>query len=441
MHAITFNGIGEELAIEVMDLGRLFQALTFAPTAKAPSRRVTLDVAFKLQSARDIEATSMSAPEKKKPTTLRVAPVKPMSRRAALQYAKEAMGKHEAAQSMRVNGIAPEIVLAEAPELPMEIAEAIDAFIPNAFPLEDWLLVNDATRQLATLYGPASARWVEQRMGSIVRFCRWVLHRPERENSSDPLRIEEVLVPGLVDEYIAGPFAARSDGTRSTTRSTLRGVVRRAAPTHASPRLSAHSVQPPYSPYECASFVRLARNQPTLTTRRGVSAVVSLGLGAGLSAHEQRTVTPTHIMELEIAPGVFGLFVRVEGANPRTVIVRSQYEQLLREALRFHFEQKRSATDLLYGESSSRKNVTANVRKHAKTAAGSGIDIDPARLRSTWLVACMSANVPLGALLQASGLRSARTLVDLLPHCSKPSEESVQAALQIVKDASREVPS
>jgi hypothetical protein len=133
--------------------------------------------------------------------------------------------------------------------------------------------------------------------------------------------------------------------------------------------------------------------------------------------------------------------VRVDGSSSRTVIVRAQYETLLREALAFHFAEGRSKTDLLYGTSSDRKHATTNVLSRAKTAAGTGVDIDPARLRSTWLVACMSADVPLGALLRASGLRSARTLVDLLPYCSTPSDESVHAVLQIVKDASLEVPS
>jgi hypothetical protein len=58
--------------------------------------------------------------------------------------------------------------------------------------------------------------------------------------------------------------------------------------------------------------------------------------------------------------------------------------------------------------------------------------LDAARLRSTWLVACMSAPVPLGALLSSSGLRSARTLVDLIKYCPEPDEAQVVAALRAI---------
>ncbi|HVB51341.1 MAG TPA: hypothetical protein VND89_06365, partial [Acidimicrobiales bacterium] len=57
---------------------------------------------------------------------------------------------------------------------------------------------------------------------------------------------------------------------------------------------------------------------------------------------------------------------------------------------------------------------------------------DAARLRSTWLVACMSAPVPLGALLRASGLRSARSLVDLVGYCPEPDEAQVVAVLRTI---------
>jgi hypothetical protein len=43
--------------------------------------------------------------------------------------------------------------------------------------------------------------------------------------------------------------------------------------------------------------------------------------------------------------------------------------------------------------------------------------------------------VPLGALLRASGLRSARTLVDLVGYCPEPDEAAVIVALRAVDEA------
>ncbi len=205
--------------------------------------------------------------------------------------------------------------------------------------------------------------------------------------------------------------------------------MRRLAPASAPQVISYQPVQPPYTPFECASLVRLARNQPTATLRRELSAIVALGLGAGLSSAEQRGVTRESVVEGELG-STTALFVKVGGAIPRTVVVRATYERLLREVLDLHQKAGRKPTDPLYGLSKTRHNVTGPVTQRAKTALTTGVDVDPARLRSTWLVAAMSAPVPLGALLRASGLRSARTLVDLLAYCPSPDEAAVAAILR-----------
>ena len=272
-------------------------------------------------------------------------------------------------------------------------------------------------------------------MGAFARFCRWVATRPERVTLGEELRLSEVLATGLIDEYLCGPLAGSPDSSRATVRSILRrGVERLSA--RPSVTVAYQPVQPPYSPFECASFVRLARHQPTSSTRRGLSAVVALGLGAGLAANEQRAISPRHIREVDLGDGVRGLVVDVPGPRARTVVVRAAYEELLREVVALHRTQRRSDTKPLYGEVLTRHNATGGVRKGAKTALGAGANLDVARLRTTWLVACMSAAVPLGALLQASGLRSARTLVDLVDYCPMPDQDAVARVLRIVEASS-----
>jgi hypothetical protein len=244
LNGMNFYGPGDELAIDVMDLSRLLPMDVTVQHAKVSSRRVTLSAATALCNARDIEAPVVNAPKGTTPPKRRVHETKPMSRRAALRYAKEAQAKHDAAEQLRAVGGVPTVVLAEVPELSTEVASAIEDFIPNLFPLEDWVLVGDATRTLAALYDPPSARWVELRMGAIARFCQWVLQRPEREDATNAVRAEEAVAPGLVDEYIAGPLATRSDGTRSTTRSVLRGSRRRFAAHRRAPGAAAvHAVR------------------------------------------------------------------------------------------------------------------------------------------------------------------------------------------------------
>ncbi|MBW4030467.1 MAG: hypothetical protein HIU57_07290 [Acidobacteria bacterium] len=319
------------------------------------------------------------------------------------------------------------------PEIDAAIADVVAAFRPYRFSDADWALVDVATRHLATAYEPPSVEWVRTQMGVLARFCLWVATRPSRPSSTEVLRPAELLESGLVEAYLAGPVAGSPDATRATVRSALRRAVKRLAPGSAPQVIFYQPVQPPYTPFECASLVRLARNQPTATLRRGLSAIVALGLGAGLSSTEQRGVTPESIVEGELSAGVTALFVKVGGAMSRTVVVRVQYEELLREALELHRTAGRKSSDPLYGLSVTRHNVTGPVTARAMTALTTGVDVDPARLRSTWLMAAMSAPVPLGALLRASGLRSARTLVDLLAYCPSPDDAPVAAVLRTVE--------
>jgi hypothetical protein len=355
---------------------------------------------------------------------------KPLSRTAQVRNAKAASAAHQAAVDEAQSPSEP--VVADVPELAPALATAVAAFRPYGFTDVQWQQVERATRALAVAYQPPSVGWARTQMGAFARFCRWVATRPERVTLGEELRLSEVLGTGLVDEYLRGPLAGSPDASRATVRSILRRGVERLS---ARPRVTVayKPVQPPYSPFECAAFVRLARHQPTSATRRGLSAVVALGLGAGLAGSEQRAISPRSIREVDLGEGVRGLVVDVPGARARTVIVRAAYEELLREAVALHRTERRASSRPLYGEVPTRHNATGGVRKGAKTALGAGVNLDVARLRSTWLVACMSAAVPLGALLRASGLRSARTLVDLVDYCPLPDEDAVARVLRAVE--------
>lgn len=427
----TFGGIIECLSGAEWDLGSLDVLAHSSDDSSGGTSEELATVraaALELRSAPDVDSTRVVRPMKRTNVTAKV--TKPMSRTAMLRAAKAAQGVRDAATEERASGKVAEPTLAELPVMVPEIAAAIAAFRPYRFGEDNWELVADATRHLATAYDPPSVAWVRTQMGVLARFSLWVTRRPERPNRTEPLRTVELLGNGLVDEYLTGPFGSSPDATRATVRSSLRRGVKRLAPDLAGPVISYQPVKAPYTAFECAAHVRLARNQPTLTTRRGVSAIVALGLGAGLSAQEQRAVTPQSVFELDLGGGVLALFVRVVGGRARTVVVRAEYEDLLREALAIHRQQGRGPSQLLYGRTIDRPNVTTPVTRKAKTALGTGIDLDPARLRTTWLVSCMSAAVPLGALLRASGLRSARTLVDLVGYCPEPDEAQVAAVLR-----------
>ena len=435
--ATIFEGLIPELTTPDGDHGHLIAEVASAREGELGTIGSAVRAAEELRVARDVEAKGVRVVHSTKAEPVKPKVAKPLSRTAAVRAAKAEIAQREA---VRVSAVREHVEVGELPQLGAAIAGAVAAFRPHQFSDASWELVEVATRHLATAYEPPSVSWVRTQMGILARFCLWVASRPARPSPTEALRPAELLEGGLVEAYLAGPVAASPDSTRATVRSALRRAVRRLAPASAPQVISYQPVQPPYTPFECASLVRLARNQPTATLRRELSAIVALGLGAGLSSAEQRGVTRESVVEGELG-ATTALFVRVGGATPRTVVVRATYESLLREVLDLHQKAGRKPTDPLYGLSKARHNVTSPVTQRAKTALTTGVDVDSARLRSTWLVAAMSAPVPLGALLRASGLRSARTLVDLLAYCPSPDEAAVAAILRTYEERGNAVTS
>ena len=107
----------------------------------------------------------------------------------------------------------------------------------------------------------------------------------------------------------------------------------------------------------------------------------------------------------------------------------------VREGLELHDQCGRGQRAALLGQDTTRDHVTSPVTERAVHAdVTRSVDIEASRLRNTWLVAAMCANVPLADLLRAAGLRSARTIGDLLPYCPDADPAVIAAALAAMVD-------
>ncbi|HEU4675331.1 MAG TPA: hypothetical protein VFS29_05055, partial [Motilibacteraceae bacterium] len=352
------------------------------------------------------------------------APARPPSRAAALRHAKAAAAAAAAVTAGPALAPAPDL-----DALPGEVRVAVLAYRPRGVSDAEWAPLAELGRRLMAGYAPASAANAGHVGSHVATFLRWVARWPGRADATVPLRAEELLVPGLVDAYLATLTAP--DASKATVRSVLRRAVRSLSAAPASATVAYQPVAAPYGRAECARLVRLARNQPTVDGRRALSLLVGLGLGAGLDGRDLRHVTRDGFTDVEIGEPVPALAVAVGGTErPRTVVVARAYEPLVRESLALHDKAKRGRTAPVLGRKATRRNVTTPTVASAVTAqAGVTVEIEVNRLRATWLVACMSANVPLAALLAAAGLRSARTLTDLLAHCPAPDPAQVAVAL------------
>ncbi len=342
-----------------------------------------------------------------------------LSRRAALTAARTNL---RATQP-------PTVAPAPDPDtLPHAIAEAVASYRPRQMSPAEWEPVADLVRRMVVGYRPASPRNALSAASHVSRFVKWFSTWPGRTTASGPVEAHELLRDGLVETYMQ--VASVSPTSQATVRSVLRRAVGSLNPAGMPKRFRRNLASPPYDAAHCAHIVTLSRHQPTPARRRNLAFIVGLGLGAGLDARDLRAVRASDLTR--VMAGVEKvLTVDVNGPRGRRLVpVRRSYEALVQEALDLHAATGRGPGDLVIGVEPTRTQVTGPATRRAVSAdTRETVDIDPQRLRNTWLVAAMCSPVPLADLLRAAGLRSATALVDLLPYCPKPDPSAVAAAL------------
>ena len=130
---------------------------------------------------------------------------------------------------------------------------------------------------------------------------------------------------------------------------------------------------------------------------------MGLGLGAGLDAQDFNDLRTQHIEDR----GDDGIIVKVPGPHGRSVPVRRRYEDLVRRGL-----DGVQPGHLIVGSRTNRRRATNIVYQQA-VALGAAPEMLQSRMRTTWLADLMVNPVPLAAILNAAGLKSARTLTEI----------------------------
>jgi hypothetical protein len=350
-----------------------------------------------------------------------------MSRAAALRWAKQAQAETQASRDPAYL----ERELREVPgweTLPPEVRRQIAKYRPLRVAPHDWLKVEAAARRLLALRlaarqrvgEPVSVRKVNVIGSHLAPYLVWASQHLEHRNLAD-LTLA-VLEGATLDRYTSEAMVGSPRSTVATRRSEIGGALRAAQVGPEGPKLPYRPVRPPYLRANAACHGRLAKNQPTAARRRGMAFILAAGYGAGLDAREMSLVRANDIFSVELPSGERAVLIRVRGERPRTVVVRREYEVLLLYAVSLHRHEGRPRNGLMLGRKPDRRKATAPTLEKLVTADDHRVVIEVPRLRSTRLVAHMSAAVPLGVLLSAAGLQSARTLTDLLPFASVPDE-------------------
>lgn len=349
----------------------------------------------------------------------------PKSRRALLAAATDAHARATRAATVEEEGT--RAVLPDSSAVSDDVRAAVARYVP-LFKAQRgvWDTNRDVAERLVYAYQPSSSRNAQNICANVSPFLYWHATRGSRDPKR-PLDLNGMFESDTIEAYLAA--SSWSDASRSGARSVLRRINKKLHPHRAPVSLSHQEVGAPYTQAECEEFVRLAWHQPSLQSQRRLAFVFALALGAGLDAQDLRGVRRCHISTVMVAgTQITVVTVAGSGNRSRTIPVRTAYVPLLERALAAHDAHGLSGDALVVSDVATTINMVSRVVGRAK-AEGKTYTIKTARLRHTWLVAVMSSPVALADLLQAAGLRSARTLTDLLQYCPPADHDDVALAL------------
>ena len=290
----------------------------------------------------------------------------------------------------------------QADALPGDLEALLVAYEPSG---DLGILWPDVTDVFCSTMRASHIRGVEsfkKHLSVVAHFLLW------RRSLSKSVTFPDTFTQANVDEYYLHGINA-SDRTRNDYRNRLTNMCRRVNPTADSvllvPGAPHRSVRPGFSDNDMAKICWAVTRERSPLVRRQLQAVVGLCAGAGLSATDIRYLTAERVIDHDET----GIEVRIAGPASRVVWVREDFESLVRagvSGLRFG--------DLVVGAKQSRRNVVGNVVDRA--ALHDCPHFDASRLRSTWLMWLMNQPVALSVIMYAAGLKTARTLVDLLAY-------------------------
>jgi hypothetical protein len=291
----------------------------------------------------------------------------------------------------------------ESPLPPMEqhIIDYIDNYTPREINPKVWKQVRPFVIDTLRRYAPERIESGRQRLTALAAYAAWAHERGYELSRKQLLDVD--LIEGFTASADLGKSAA------ANYRSRLRGIARKLSPSaeaQAAGRIAHQAVKPPYPAAELAAIERIARTQPSPRMRRQMCICVGLGFGAGLDSQELKPMRGRNCID----HGDVGIKVEVPGAHSRIVWVRRRFEPLVRIGL-----EGVTPGRLLLGQDAKRRNVAAKIFANAHIL-GDAPHFEQSRMRTTWLATLLADGVPLPVIMDAAGLRSARTLTDLVPH-------------------------
>lgn len=213
----------------------------------------------------------------------------------------------------------------------------------------------------------------------------------------------------LIHDYI------RSLGTEAKTAHYSQRLRRlKSLASHLNPGVSAppkvdpvghKAVSDPYTSIEMAAIIRVARSQQSESITRQLAFILGACRGAGAGVSELRALRGKHVEDR----GDEGIFITLGlGEAERTIPIRREWETHMRRGIT-----GLSPEDLAIGAVRNRRNIAGEIIERTVALGDTCPRIEAGRLRTTWIAELMSEAIPVQVILNAAGLRGARTLTDL----------------------------
>ena len=285
------------------------------------------------------------------------------------------------------------------PPIPDCVTNFVDNYVPNGLEPEQWERVASVVRDEVKRAG-------FQSVAAVVRHCTtFGLYMAWRDSQGLSLNVADVMRLEAIDQFYLRGLDKYGDRTKNDYRSRLRTLASRVAPDVGAqvPSLGYNAVRQGYALVEEAMIRRVSLGQPRPETRRRLCAVVGLSGGGGLDAQDLRWLLVDHIDFRED-----GIHVDVHGPKARQIVIRRIYEPLVLAGI-----EGLSAGDAVVKLDRDKSNPAARVIADAQLFDDVP-KIDMRRLRTTWITWLVTQRIPLDVILSASGLTSARTLVDMI---------------------------
>lgn len=290
---------------------------------------------------------------------------------------------------------------AEAPTpLPSELQGYLDAYRLVGVDAATWAAVSPVHRHVMERCQLSGATSFRNQCGLVAKYLGY------RHMNSMSLAVENAFTPTEIDRYYLHGLTC-ADATRNQYRSRLTRLSEKVNPNLPGAMKIAtaghQDIRPGYTDAEMASIRRCVIRHRPGRIRQQLCVIVGLCAGAGLSSTDLRDVTGRDVVD----HGDEGIEVLIAGKLTRTVWVRQSYEHLVRLGL-----EGVTVNQLVVGTKTSRKNVTTAVI--AQGVLYDAPALDASRLRSTWLTWLLTCRAPIQVILEAAGLKTARSLTDLI---------------------------